>query len=368
LPLAPPPAPAHGIHCKKPLYHAQLNPDRALTREEWEQAIALFEKELGYENQPRAIVLHEYKGREHLHLVYSRIGEDGKAISDSWNYLHHEKAARAIESDLGLEATQGTLYQAKDKPRPERTPSQNAIQQGGRTKIDPKAVKSELTALYQQSEGNAAAFLQTLKEHGYSLARGDKRGFVVLDAARGVHSLTRATGAKAGELREMLKDCPDPPSVEEARAEPPAQGKEAKPELPSPEEIPEANQHPEHATTTPEPVLEGSEVEHKPRGGSYWQERIRQEREGNQIITPAAANRPSPEPESSPSIFTEPSLTQHKAQILTDGAVKHRGLIGKWFEQAHEWAHEVREHVVERWQRLTKATERDYNPNNSIDR
>jgi hypothetical protein len=167
---------AHGTNCKKPLYHAQLNPDRALSREEWEQAISLFEKELGYENQPRAIVMHEYKGREHLHLVYSRIDENGKAISDSWNYLHHEKAAREIEAELGLEKTQGTLYQAKDQPRTERTPSHGAIQQGERTKIDPKAVKAELTTLYHEAEGNAAAFRDSLKERGYSLARGDKRG------------------------------------------------------------------------------------------------------------------------------------------------------------------------------------------------
>jgi hypothetical protein len=111
----------HGSKTARPLYHASLNPDRALSREEWEQALAVFEKEMGFENQPRAIVLHNDKGREHLHVVYSRIDhEQGKAISDSWNYFHHEKAARQIERELGLERTQGALYD-RDGPRPDRT-------------------------------------------------------------------------------------------------------------------------------------------------------------------------------------------------------------------------------------------------------
>ena len=52
-----------GTNCTKPLYHAQLNPDRVLSGEEWDKAVDIFEKEMGFENQPRAVVLHEYKGR-----------------------------------------------------------------------------------------------------------------------------------------------------------------------------------------------------------------------------------------------------------------------------------------------------------------
>jgi len=62
-----------------------------------EIVIKLFEKEMGFEHQPRVIVFHEYKGRQHIHAVYSRMDENGHAITDSWNYAHHEKAAREIE-------------------------------------------------------------------------------------------------------------------------------------------------------------------------------------------------------------------------------------------------------------------------------
>lgn len=209
---------AIGTRCEKPLYHAQLNPNRPLSREEWDKAIRLFEKAMGFETQPRAVVFHEHKGRGHVHLVYSRLDADGRAISDSWNYLHHEKAARAIEQALGLEHTPGALYARKAAPRPERTPSRDAIQQGERLQRDPKAIRAEIAALYRSAGGNAPAFVEALREGGYSLARGDQRGFVVVDASGGVHSLTRATGAKAGALRELLRDYADLPGVKRAKA------------------------------------------------------------------------------------------------------------------------------------------------------
>lgn len=204
--------------CSKPLYHAQLSPDRVLSPTEWQAAINIYEKEMGFENQPRAAVLHEFKGREHLHLVYSRMDEQGHAISDSWNYLHHEKAAREIERELGMEKTQGVFIE-REGERPERTLSHAEIQQGERLKRDPKEIKAEVSELYQAAKGNGREFVEALRAEGYELAQGDKRGYVILDDAGGVHSLTRAAGVKVAELRETLQDYPvrDLPDITEAR-------------------------------------------------------------------------------------------------------------------------------------------------------
>jgi hypothetical protein len=203
--------------CEKPLYHAQLNPDRPLSREEWDKTFATFEQEMGLENQPRAVIFHCYKGREHVHLVYSRI-ENGRAISDSWNYLHHEKASRDIEKTLGLEHTQGALYQRNGASRPERRPDEKQTEQGKRTKQDPKAIKAEVSELYA-STANGGDFVKALDEAGYTLARGDKRGYVIVDEAGGVHNLNRVAGVKVAELRDHLKgfELDGLPSVEQAR-------------------------------------------------------------------------------------------------------------------------------------------------------
>lgn len=207
-----------GTNCAKPLYHAQLNTDRALSRDEWAQALSIYEKEMGFTEQPRAVVMHRYKGREHLHVVYSRIDANGQAISDSWNYLRHEKAAREIEQALGLAITHGALYR-REGPRPERTPDHAAHQQGDRLNTDPKAIKAEVAALYQ-SAADGGAFVAALDAAGYSLAQGDKRVHVIVDQAGGVHSLARVVGAKAAALRERLTDYPleDLPTVAEVRA------------------------------------------------------------------------------------------------------------------------------------------------------
>lgn len=289
---------ASGSACTKPLYHAQLNPDRQLFREEWDRAITHFEQQMGFQQQPRVAVLHQYKGREHLHLVYSRLDGEGKAISDSWNYLRHEKAARAIEKDLGLGKTQGVLYGRKGSPRPERTPGREAIQQGERTQHDPKAVKAEIAALYASAGGNAGAFLAALKEHGYSLARGDKRGLVVVDVAGGVHSLSRMSGAKAGELKRMLGDGENFPSVAVAK------------------------------TAT----------------------RVRE--------APPPVTRQK-------SLFDDPVLKKHRAQIKANGAVIQRGLIGKWHEQQAEWVQDIHHGVAGLWE---KRHIRDYENSHDIER
>jgi hypothetical protein len=206
-----------GTNCTKPLYHAQINPDRELSPEEWNKAVAIFDKKMGFENQPRVEVEHEYKGRIHRHVIYLRIDENGKAISDSWNYVHHEQASREIERELGLEKTQGVFID-RDGERPERTPDFAALQQGERLKLDPKAVKAEVSAIYRSAD-TGRAFVAGLEDSGYILAQGDSRAYVILDPAGGVHSLSRAATVKAADLRETLKNYPleSLPTVDAAR-------------------------------------------------------------------------------------------------------------------------------------------------------
>jgi hypothetical protein len=210
-----------GTKAEKPVYHAWLRPsdtDRPLSREEWETAISHFEKEMGFENQPRAVIYHHGHGQGeqgHVHLVYSRI-EDGRAIPDSWNYVHHQKARAEIEKSLGLEHVYSPHLD--NEPRRAQSFDRDQIEQGKRTKIDPREVKAEVSELYRAAD-TGPAFVAALEDAGYTLAQGDKRGYVILDEAGGVHSLSRAASVKAGELRDRLKDCPlqNLPTVEAAR-------------------------------------------------------------------------------------------------------------------------------------------------------
>jgi len=211
-------------NCKKPLYQASINTQahERLTDEQRMQAVDRLEKELGLTGQPRVVVVHEKNdGREHCHIVWSRIDLDKmRAISDSHNYRKHEIVARELEREFGHERVQGAHIERDGQPRPPRTPSHKEIQQGARTGVSPKQAREHLTGLWQRAD-NGQAFAEGLSQAGWILARGDRRDFVAIDPKGGTHSLSRRIdGATAKMVRERLADLKPErlPSVAEARA------------------------------------------------------------------------------------------------------------------------------------------------------
>ncbi|GER06695.1 hypothetical protein GCM10007972_13000 [Iodidimonas muriae] len=207
---------ASGTRGKKGLYHANIDPhtDYKMTPEQWDRCVAVLEKELGLEGQPRVVVLHEKKGREHIHVVWARTDIDTMTLrSDSNNYLAHERASHQLEAEFGHEHVPGAHYKRdKSQDRPVAKMNRMEWQQSERSGLDPIARKAEITALYEQSD-NGQAFRNALEEHGYVLANGDKRVFVVVDIAGDIHSLNRqVTSAKAKDIREKIADI-DPASL-----------------------------------------------------------------------------------------------------------------------------------------------------------
>jgi hypothetical protein len=219
---------AVGTRCEKPLYHAAISPEppHRLSPEQRAEAIEALEAKLGLVGHARVVVLHEKLGREHLHIVWSRIDLDRmKSVSDSHNYRKHEEVARDLERRFGHERVQGA-HAERDGPdgekvlRPDRTPSRAELRQEERTGIKGKQVKEEVTAAFQAAD-NADAFKSALEDKSYLLAQGDRRDFVIVDRAGGIHSLARRIeGMKAAELREYMSslDRSQLPTAEAARA------------------------------------------------------------------------------------------------------------------------------------------------------
>jgi relaxase-like protein len=215
---------ALGTRCEKPLYHAAISPEppHRLTREQWFESIDALEAELGLTGHARVFVIHEKAdGREHGHVVWSRIDlERMVSVSDSHNYRKHEVVARDLERRFGHDRVQGAHHEREGVERPDRTPSRPELRQEERTGIKGKDVKAEVTEAYKASDG-AEAFKAALEEKGYVLAQGDRRDFVIIDSAGGVHSLARRIdGVKAAQLREFMSpfDRASFPTVEEVKA------------------------------------------------------------------------------------------------------------------------------------------------------
>ena len=152
-----------GTRGTKGLYHANIDPakDYTMTPEQWQRAVEVLEKELGLEGQPRAVVMHQKHGREHVHVVWARTDIDEMILrSDSQNYQAHERASQKLEQEFGHEPVPGKHAKRDREKQPEfprAEANQAEWQQGERTGLLPGAMKDQITALKQACD-SAQAF------------------------------------------------------------------------------------------------------------------------------------------------------------------------------------------------------------------
>jgi len=204
-----------GTKCQQYLFSLSLNPPISanVSIDEFERAIFEIEHRLGLNDQPRAVVFHEKNGRRHAHCVWSRIDVDRmRAI----NLPHFKRRLMDISRELYLEHKwdmPAGLRRAED-----RNPlnfSGAEASQAKRTKRSPADLKKLFKGCWEVSDSRVA-FAAALRDKGYCLARGDRRGFVAVDADGEIYSLSRWCGVKAKELRKRLGDPNDLPDVETA--------------------------------------------------------------------------------------------------------------------------------------------------------
>lgn len=216
---------SEGTRGEKGLYHANIDPHAKydMTPAQWKRAADVLEKELGFEGQPRAVVMHEKEGRQHIHVVWARTDIDTMTLrSDSQNYQAHERASAALEREFGHEHVPGKHAKRDREKQPEfpRAEANHAEwQQGERTGLRAGERKEQVTALRAMSD-SAAAFKAALEAAGYVLAKGDRRGLVIVDGGGEVFSLNRhVTDMKAKDLAAFMEplSAAKLPTVEEAK-------------------------------------------------------------------------------------------------------------------------------------------------------
>lgn len=198
------------------LFHLAINPnDRdQLTREDWQHAVAKAEKALGLEEQPRAIVSHLHNGKEHWHVVWSRVDVEAcRCVEMSFSNRKLCRTAREIEQELGLELTaerpEGTRRAAPKKGEHEKHQDERGV--------TPRQQRDAIIQRAWEQTQNGQQFKQRLDRAGYRLAQG-RRGVVVLDAEGEAHSISRSVrGIRAKDVRAKLADVGALPAVEELR-------------------------------------------------------------------------------------------------------------------------------------------------------
>jgi len=211
------------------LYHAEISPApkyaETMTPEQWKRAADILGEELGFEDQPRAIVLHGgTDGRKHMHVVWARTDVDEmKIISDGYNYVAHEKASHRMELEFGHDFVPGK-HDKRDRELQEEFPRQEydfaeaqMAERAGKTLAERKA---QIKAL-QATSANGQEFKDALENAGYVLARGD-RGYIVIDEAGTFSALTKNLQGvmKKAEVEAFMADVPlaQLPTVDEVKA------------------------------------------------------------------------------------------------------------------------------------------------------
>ena len=106
---------AAGTRCKLPIYSASINPRGTRSSAASNICVRPTSSRRSWPHGPAAGGGHpsERKGREHAHVVWSRIDIDRmRAISDSNNFRKHELAARSHGTRIRAPARQGSPYRA----------------------------------------------------------------------------------------------------------------------------------------------------------------------------------------------------------------------------------------------------------------
>ena len=209
-------ATSRATRCTQFLFSVSLNPpqNEIATNETFKKALIDIEQKMGLEGQPRVVVFHEKEGRRHAHCVWSRI--DAQSMT-AINLPFYKKKLNEISKDIYLEQGWNMPKGFIDKQYANPLNfTREEWQQAKRQDDDPRMIKHIFKQAWGASD-DAKPFAHALKNHGFTLAKGDRRGFVAVDYKGEAYSLSRWTGLKTRALNARLKQ-EDLPSVQEAKS------------------------------------------------------------------------------------------------------------------------------------------------------
>lgn len=211
--------------CRKYLYSLSVNPDpaqEALTREQYEDYIARAEAALGLTGQPRAVIFHVKDGREHCHVIWSRIdAAAGKAVPLRFDRQKLMRLTREFARDHGLQLPRGYDRDSSREGGGDQLSLYELYQQRT-TGLSKEDRMEEVTDAWRGSD-SPKSFVQALAARGYILATGD-RPYVLVDLYGHVNALPRLIDDRTVRLKHIRAflepDFPPDslPTVEEARA------------------------------------------------------------------------------------------------------------------------------------------------------
>lgn len=210
--------------CRNYLYSLSVNPDLGqgqLSRAQYMDYVDRVEKALGLSGQPRAIVYHIKNGREHCHVVWSRIDyQNEKAVHLAFDREKLMMVTRQFAREHGLELPEGYGPGRFDERRQKTSLYERAQERA--TGLSKEERQLQVTQAWRQSD-SPKAFVRALEDLGYVLATGN-RPYVLVDIYGGMNALPKLIddrSVRTKDIRAFLeKEFPPEslPTVEEAQA------------------------------------------------------------------------------------------------------------------------------------------------------
>ena len=205
-------AEAKATKCIKYLYSLSLNPDHTqgpFNREHYYDFIRRTEDSLGLAGQPRAVVIHVKHGREHYHVVWSRIDtEKMKAVQLSHDHQKLRAVAQEYAKDHNIKLPPGMQNDRGKDRYVDRDKQENLgdKQREERTGVSKPQRRREISEAWHASD-SGPAFIKALEEKCYYVARGDDCRYAVVDLYGEVSNLARQIdGVKTKALEARLGD------------------------------------------------------------------------------------------------------------------------------------------------------------------
>jgi len=208
---------SRGTRAKQFLFSLSLSPppEEKVPTAVFDTAIDAIEEKLGLHGQPRAVVFHEKEGRRHAHVVWSRIDV---ATMTAINLPHFKVKLRDVSRQLYLEhgwkMPKGLMESKERNPLNFTLKEWEQAKRGGH---NPQALKRMFQECWAVSDSRNA-FAQALLARGYTLARGDRRGYVAIDYRGEIYAIAQYTGVKTKDVAKRLGNAKELPSVEQAKA------------------------------------------------------------------------------------------------------------------------------------------------------
>jgi Ti-type conjugative transfer relaxase TraA len=194
---------AEATRAEQPFFHVQVRtPDgENLTTQQWERVANRIESKLGLTEQPRAIAFHtnQETGHTHMHVAWSRIDDETMTARHlPFFKLRLKEVCRELEVELGLTRV------TSERRGPTMAPLRHEYEQARRLGVDIHEIRARIRDCWEHSD-NGPSFAAALADKGLTLTRGERRDFIVIDAAGGMHALgKRILGHSAGEVRARL--------------------------------------------------------------------------------------------------------------------------------------------------------------------